>query len=210
MADPTPTAPTKPSPIAIVLTLTAAALAGVQVSPALDALPSWVSQFVNIAIIVLAAVGTKLHVDAHKTPDRSPQAGVTRFDVAFVLAGTAGAALAFLLAMHLTGCATLKTMTGDFAVCAKADLGQLVKNEEGQLVPLATAIAELVEGNPTDLETQALALITQVGVDAVDCAKVAYEDTHPTTGSGSAVSAIAPKPGLARIDAVIAAKRSKK
>lgn len=156
------------------------------------------------------ATAAQTHADAiaPQVATRTPQAGFARFDVMFTLAALAGAAFAWVVVLHLTGCATLKTMTGDFAVCAKADLGQLVKNEEGQLVSLATAVAELIEGNPAALEADALALAGQVGTDAVDCAKVAYEDTHPTSaGSGSAVSVIAPKPGLSRLDAWIAAQR---
>lgn len=210
MADPTPT---KPSPIAIALTLTAAALAGVQVSPALDALPSWVSQFVNIAIIVLAAVGTKLHVDAHKAPDRAPAAGFARFDVAFVLAAIGGVALALLLAMHLAGCATLHTMTGAFASCARADLGQIVTTDGKDL---AQDVAALIEGNAAALEAELVALAGQVGLDAVDCAVASYDAAHPpATGSDSATtnsalvssSLVVANPGLVRAKAWIATQR---
>jgi hypothetical protein len=166
--------------------------------------------------MLMVAFGTAMSLllpGAPKVADALPSAkvvgkGFARFDVMFTLAALAGAAFAWIVVLHLQGCATFKAMSGDFAVCEKADLGQLVKNEEGQLVPLATAVAELAEGNPADLEAQALALIKTVGVDAVDCAKVAYEDTHPA-GSGSAVGAIA-KPSLARLNAVIAAARKAK
>lgn len=179
---------------------------------AVFALPASQGTTPNTSMLMIAfGTAMSLLLPGAPSSSKAQQAGFARFDVMFTLAALAGAAFAWVVVLHLTGCATLKAMTGDFAVCAKADLGQLVKNEEGQLVPLATAVAELVEGNPAALEADALALAGQVGTDAVDCAKVAYEDTHPsTTGSGSAVSAFAPKPGLSRLNAWIAKQRAKK
>ena len=159
------------------------------------------------------AVAAQTHADAI-APVKTPQSGRVRFDALGILATLAGGALVTLLAVRLlTGCATLHTMTGAFATCAETDLGQLVKSEAGQLVPLATDVAQLIDGNAAGLESALETLATTVGLDAIDCAVAAYDATHvpAATGSGSAVAmSAAVNPGLVRAKAWVVAQRSKR
>lgn len=137
------------------------------------------------------------------TAARKPQSGRVRFSLAALIASLGIGILAL-------GCATLHTMTGAFATCASADLGALVKTEEGQLAPLAVAVAEAIEGNDAGLETWLEALGKIVGVDAIDCATVAYESAHPPTpaGSGEVAALIVQRPGLTRVQSWLVKQRS--
>lgn len=92
------------------------------------------------------------------------------------------------------------TMTGAFATCAEADLGQIVPSG----LPLLSDVASKIEGNDSALEADFTALAKLVGIDAVKCAIVAVEAviSQPAatgSGSGSAAIKLAVKPpGLER------------
>lgn len=108
--------------------------------------------------------------------------------------------LALLLAL-LAGCATasadLKTMTGKFEVCAKADLGQIVGTQGKTLLE---DVAAQIAGASVSLEATLAADAVVAGVDALECAVTAVESTLTAgSGSGSAVT-----PALARAKAVVA------
>lgn len=94
-----------------------------------------------------------------------------------------------LLALAI-GCATLKTMSGAFAVCAKADLGQIVTSNG---LTLAQDVEQLIDGNGPNLEGDLLALAGKVTLDAVDCAVTAYQQTH-ASGSAAVSAELAASP----------------
>jgi hypothetical protein len=112
-----------------------------------------------------------------------------------------GAVLALAL---MVSCATLTTMTGAWATCAKTDLGQIV---DGQGKSLSGYVADLLDGNGAALESALLALAGQVGLDAVECAVTAYEQTHAGSGGSAMATSLAASSGLARAQAWIAAQR---
>lgn len=86
--------------------------------------------------------------------------------------------------------AQLKTMTGTFATCGKADLGQIVTGADGKPAALEAAVAAIIEGNGAALEATLGALAVVVGIDAIDCAIAAVEAAFvPAIGSGSAAPA---------------------
>lgn len=113
--------------------------------------------------------------------------------------------LALALAL-LSGCATvktdLKTMTGKFEACAKADFGQIVDTKGTTLLD---DVASKVLGGTAALEAELAADGVMAGIDALDCAVTAVESTLQA-GSGSAVAAA---PALARAKAVVATMRSR-
>lgn len=155
-------------------------------------LPGWLSQMLGAVCLVLTYLG---YGDTKTQLAKLGQATMLALLVAQVwLVG----------ALVVAGCATLRAMTGDFATCAKTDLGALVKNEDGQIEPLATAVAQAIDGNADGLETWLGGLATLVGIEAIECAEVAYEDTHPSTaGSGAVVAMRVRPPGLDRVKAWI-------
>jgi hypothetical protein len=116
-------------------------------------------------------------------------------------------------------CATLKTMSGDFATCAKANLGQMVtppvdaSNPLAGLIPaeLEQFVAEILTLNLPALEAQLTAVAAIVSVAAVKCAIAAINAAFSApagsgSGSGSAVPAARVVPaGLARANAWVAA-----
>lgn len=113
--------------------------------------------------------------------------------------------LALALVASLTSCAALQKMSGPFGVCEKADLGQLVSGST-----VTSLVSRALAANAASLESSLISLIGSAGVDSVECAVTAYEQTHATSGSGSAVSASLAPSAVARARAVIAAVRSAK
>lgn len=104
--------------------------------------------------------------------------------------------LVVTLAIVIACAAQAKIMSGAFAVCAEADLGQVVDTVKG--TTLEGAVAAIIEGNLATLETALGALAAVVGIDAIDCAIAAVEAAFPPSssagsgagtgsGSGSAV-----------------------
>lgn len=122
--------------------------------------------------------------------------------------------LAFMLVLVVvtqvttdTGCAstssTVKTMSGSFATCAKADFGAIVVGVAGESTSLLSDVAAIIERNATALEADLTALAVTVGVDAVKCAIAAVQAVieAASAGSGSAMTpatTTARSPGLAR------------
>jgi hypothetical protein len=118
------------------------------------------------------------------------------------------------LAILISCGARAKIMSGAFAACAEADLGQIVDSVKG--TTLESAVAAIIESNTAALETALAALAAVVGIDAIDCAIAAVEAAFPETatttppaagsaagsGSGSAVltsqTPTAPNTRLAR------------
>lgn len=94
------------------------------------------------------------------------------------------------------------TMTGAFATCANADLGTLVAPG----VTLIGDVANLVEKNDSNLETDLDGLATTLGVDAVLCA-IAAVDAVLQPDSGSAATS-AERPGVTRARAWATKKTS--
>jgi hypothetical protein len=101
------------------------------------------------------------------------------------------------------GTGAVKTMSGDFATCAKADLGQVIASSAATLLG---TVAQAIEGNTRTLEDDFGTLAGIVGADAVKCAiatvanvldPVATTTSHPSTSQ--------PLPGLQRARAWSAA-----
>ena len=95
---------------------------------------------------------------------------------------------AFAVLMY-ANCATAtqdaKVMSGAFATCAKADLGQAV----GPSVTLLSDVAALINGGAAALEQDLERLAIIVGVDAVKCAIAAVGSVlEAPQPSGSAES----------------------
>jgi carbohydrate-selective porin OprB len=89
-------------------------------------------------------------------------------------------------ALTCANCATAtqnaKVMSGAFATCAKADLGQAV----GPSVTLLSDVASLINGGTAALEQDLESLAITVGVDAVKCAIAAVGSVLEAQPSGSA------------------------
>lgn len=151
----------------------------------------------NLSMIV-GAVVTALSLLApglSSSPPSPPAAakGSTRLGIMIALAGIS----VWLAVCDVAGCAAIQKMTGAWAACAKQDLGQLVEG-----VPLSQVVADLIDKNTADLETQAENLIVKVGVDAYDCAVVAYEQTHPAAPTATPATSTPAPSGLSRVKAV--------
>src|SRR4029077_20925719 len=97
------------------------------------------------------------------------------------------------------GATTSTKMSGAFATCAKADLGQIV---ESNGTTLLGDVAQKIEGNDPALEADLSALAVTAGLDAVECAVTAVlavlEPQTKTTGQ--------PLPGTARARAWVASQ----
>lgn len=151
--------------------------------------------------VVLAARINNGLVLAGLTPPRAPQAGHARFGMMMFIGACATVGMIY---GTLVGCAAakqdVKTMSGAFATCAKADLGVIVP-EAG--VTLLSDVAKLVTGNPVTLVADLTALGMTFGVDSIKCAIASVEAViappPAATGSGSAQLATATRPpGLVR------------
>lgn len=129
---------------------------------------------------------------------------MTRLSAMAILACTfALASIAGVFAPAPLGCATTKAtiaadtkvMTGAFATCAKADLGQIVT---GGLTLLGD-VATIIVGNPATLEADLATLMGMVGLDGVKCAIAAVDAVlTPPPGTMAASNVAARLPGLAR------------
>lgn len=183
----------------------------------------------NRAHYVTAAIGVLALFAAPAAAGTAPSLAMimTAFPaiIALVLPGIAPAApsdptlpvakvvkVGLVLALALlVSCATLKTMSGAWATCAEADLGQIVATDGSNGVTLAQDVEQLIESNGANLEGDLLALAGKVTLDAVECAVTAYDQEHSSGSAGSAViatGALSPaKLGLARAKAFIAAQR---
>lgn len=123
-----------------------------------------------------------------------------------------------VVAFVVLACATVKSdikvMSGAFAACAKADLGQMIT--PGSSGPLAglpaqaflTFLNNLITMNAAALEAQLGALATLVGVDAIQCALAAIEALSAPAGSATPTTAAA-SPGLVRAKAWLAQQGAK-
>jgi hypothetical protein len=104
-----------------------------------------------------------------------------------------------LLALACTGAGQkVGTMTGAFVSCAKADLGQIIATS-GR--PLLDDVAALIEGAAASLEADLTALVTIVGIDAVQCAIAAVAAVmapKPPTNASTTAQAAPMPPGLVR------------
>lgn len=121
----------------------------------------------------------------------------------------------FLILAMVLSCATLKSdakvMSGAFATCAQADLGQLLTNLPASLATdlfsagvtvsvdgLLTVISKLVGANAPTLEADLTAIAGLISVDAIKCALAAIEAVlAPPAGSATPATKAEP-PGLAR------------
>ncbi len=89
-------------------------------------------------------------------------------------------------------------MSGEFAACAKADLGAIVASSG---LPLARDVVQKIKGNAATLEADLAGLAQTFGFDAVTCAIAAATAAlqTPAPGAGSAQGpTLAWSPGLAR------------
>lgn len=119
------------------------------------------------------------------------------------------AAVTLGIVMIIAACASspaFKAMTGAYAACAKADLGEIVTDTG---LTLEQAVAQEIKGNPTTLEADLKTLLGKVGLDAIVCAVTAVEAalTTPAAGSATTPSASQPLPGLLRAKAFIKAQK---
>jgi hypothetical protein len=107
------------------------------------------------------------------------------------------------------GCATLKTMSGDFATCGKADLGQFVGAGSGSAgETLLEYVTQVILDNGANLETTLLQLAGQLGLDAVECAVASVEEV--AKGAVGSEEDATQTPGLVRAHAMIAKQRAAK
>jgi hypothetical protein len=122
--------------------------------------------------------------------------------------------LMFLIAFVACGSQAIKVMTGTFAACAQADLGQIIDG-----LPLETVIANILAANAMTLEAELGVVVAQVGIDAIDCAIAAIEAALPTAPAtstgGSAAERVDPSTGslrlgIARAHAFVANYRDQK
>ena len=113
--------------------------------------------------------------------------------------------LCTFVALAGSGCgAQAQKMTGSFATCAKADLGQIV-SDQGQNLP--QYLADLVAKNAADLEQKLSDLLKQVGLDALECAFAAVESVlSPTPNAPSPNVGV---PGLDRARTWLRAQKAK-
>jgi hypothetical protein len=89
--------------------------------------------------------------------------------LALAVLGCSGMLIA-LQVSAFTGCAATtsaaRTMSGEFATCAKADLGQVIKAVPGELL---SGIAAIIAANSATLENDLTKIALEVGKDAVTC-----------------------------------------
>ncbi len=152
----------------------------------------------NVSMILSACVtAVALALNPKKAPSQDPPT-----------ASAAKAAVVALMIAFAASCsgagANIKTMTGAFASCANADLGQVVTDVAGRAVSLLSDVAAAIEGNATSLEADLTMLAAKVGFDTVLCAIAAADAVlTPIAPSLTAVPAPATaatpaSPGLAR------------
>ncbi len=128
-----------------------------------------------------------------------PGFAVQRLMLAIVVVGAGALAIGVQL-VAFTGCATVKAdarvMSGAFATCAKADLGEIVA---GSTTTLIEAVTSEVASNASTLEADLTALAVKVGLDGVKCALAAVEAVlAPPSKPGAPPTTQAPPPGLLR------------
>lgn len=160
---------------------------------AVFALPASQGTTPNTSMLMVAfGTAMSLLLPGATSSSKAPQAGFARFDVMFTLAALAGAAFAWIVAIHLTGCATLKSdaiVAGSaFAACGEKDASGLFSQ-----------VGTIVESNSGNLESQLTSLAASAGIDAVKCAIAAVDAVIGQ--SGSAISTSAANPGLLRAKA---------
>jgi len=97
--------------------------------------------------------------------------------------------------------APIKAMTGAYASCSKADLGEIVTNDGKTLLD---DVAAQIKTNSSALEADFKTLLGKVGLDAIMCAVVAVEAAINAGNDTSKPSTNQPLPGLIRAKAFIA------